>query len=89
MYPKEHPQSDAPIGPYKAVVGIGVDEGEETGIICDFEQHRRIFTRVDRGPAPAARPVITLMSGIGGPTDKDFACWGGANMGHLCGPKQP
>jgi hypothetical protein len=48
MYPKEHPQSDAPIGPYKAVVGIGVDEGEETGIICDFEQHRRIFARVAR-----------------------------------------
>ena len=26
-----------PVGPYKADVGIGVDEGEETGIICDFE----------------------------------------------------
>ena len=25
------------IGTYKAVVGIGVDDGEETGIICDFD----------------------------------------------------
>jgi hypothetical protein len=37
-----------PVGPYKGVIGIGVDEGEETGIICDFEQHRRIFARLAR-----------------------------------------
>jgi hypothetical protein len=52
-----HVQSDP-----KAAIGSGVDKGEETVIICDFEQKRRIFARVARAPAPAARATINLAS---------------------------
>ncbi len=31
-------------------------------MICHFEQQKRIFARVARGPAPAARATIQLTS---------------------------